>query len=243
MARQSNQDGEILLPRAILFDLDDTLYPLRRFVRSGFIACAAHLQREAGLDPKAVLAALAEASTGPGKGRELQVCAARFELPTAMVEVLVGVIRNHAPVLTLPRASRLVLAELRPGWRLGLVTNGDPERQARKVAALGLSALVEVIVYADGVGDGRGKPQPEPFLEAARRLDVTPDRTVFVGDDPRCDIFGAGRIGMRTVRRSSQRHHPAAGRDHPADATITSLARLPAVVDLLVPAYRRQHVA
>ena len=36
--------------RGVLFDLDDTLYPLRRFVRSGFKAVAVHLERVADKD-------------------------------------------------------------------------------------------------------------------------------------------------------------------------------------------------
>jgi putative hydrolase of the HAD superfamily len=80
-----------------------------------------------------------------------------------------------------------------------VVTNGLREVQARKVAALNLEGLVDAVVYAHDYGSGAGKPDREPFLEALGRLDVPADKTVFVGDDDYCDIFGASRVGMHTV--------------------------------------------
>jgi putative hydrolase of the HAD superfamily len=229
-------------PRAILFDLDDTLYPLRSFVRSGFVACAEFLHRAMGLDPREVLLVLLAASDGPDRGRELQVCAEQFGLTDAIVGTLVDVIRHHDPTLRLPRASREVLAALRGRWRLGVVTNGLPDLQARKAKALGLPRLVDTIVYANALGDGRGKPQPEPFLEAARRLSVSPDRTLFVGDDLRCDMFGAGQVGMRTVQLERQHNGRSPKRIY-VDTTISSLYELLRVAEPLVPTYRSSHVA
>ena len=37
--------------RALVFDLDDTLYPVRRYFQSAFGAIAAHLARRSGLNP------------------------------------------------------------------------------------------------------------------------------------------------------------------------------------------------
>jgi FMN phosphatase YigB (HAD superfamily) len=230
-------------PRAILFDLDDTLYPLRSFVRSGFVACARYLDREMGFNPRETLTVLQTASAGPGRGRELQACTAHFGLPGTMVSILVDVIRQHKPTLRLPEASGDVLRGLRDGWRLGVVTNGLHEIQARKVVALALAPLVDTIVYANSIGDGRGKPEPEPFLEAVRRLGVSVERTVFVGNDLGCDVFGADRVGMRTVHLKST--HPLSGptRVCTPDATIKSLRELRTIGDALVPVCRSANVA
>jgi putative hydrolase of the HAD superfamily len=222
-------------PRAVLFDLDDTLYPLRHFVRSGFVACAAHLEREMGLNPRNVLSILLGASIGPDRGRELQVCVARCGLTSAIVPALVEVIRQHPPQLSLPLASCEALAALRDGWLLGVVTNGPPDVQERKVRALGLPLVVDTIVFAAAVGDGRGKPQPEAFLEAAGRLGVIPERTVFVGNDLLCDVFGASRVGMRTVLVERPRGSRAPERLCNPDVTIASLCELAGLVESLVP--------
>ena len=176
--------------RAVLFDLDDTLYPQRRFVISGFAAVARHLQCVYGLDPRRVFLVL-RAAWRERRGLELQACVAHFALPTALVPALVEVIRGHQPAVRLPRRSTRTLLELRRTLRTGVVTNGSPAIQARKVEALGLRALVDTIVFAGEHGTGRGKPEAAGFSAALARLGVRPDRAVFVGNDEACDIAGA----------------------------------------------------
>lgn len=219
--------------RAVIFDLDDTLYPLERFVLSGFDEVASHLHALFGVDRLEAWTTLLQAFHNGGRGRELQICLARFGLPAAMVPSLVNVIRRHRPALALSPAAQQMLAALAPGWRIGVVTNGVPEIQARKVAALGLTDRVATIVYADALGCGTGKPDPAPFLEASRRLKVGVARTVFVGNDPVCDVFGAWRVGMRTIHVAGPA--PAAGRSAlVADATVCSLTEVPDVAARLV---------
>ena len=229
-------------PKAVIFDLDNTLYPLRCFVHSGFAAVAAHLENSRQIDRADALKVLMSATRGASRGRELQLCVSHFGLPVSLVPELVEVIRGHAPSLRLPRASRLALEALRGGWRIGVVTNGLPEVQARKVDALGLRFLVDCVVYADQFGGGRGKPEREPFVVAAQRLGVAADRTVFVGDDLRCDMFGAWRVGMKTIHltRSRRARVPA----FLADASVTTLAGVPAIAGRLAGDIRwSSHVA
>ncbi len=92
--------------------------------------------------------------------------------------------------------------------------------------ALGLTALVDTVVYAAEHGSGRGKPDPEPFQTALARLGVAPGRAVFVGDDERCDVAGAAGAGMRTLRvyRTRAGLMPVSA----ADAVIRSLVDVPA---------------
>lgn len=220
--------------RAIVFDLDDTLYPLERFVRSGFAAVAAELQRGHGIDAKKAFRVLTSATRGGARGRELQVCAEHFRLPDAIVGDLVDVIRLHRPSIRLPRVSVDAIEQLRGRWRIGVLTNGLPDLQARKVDALGLRFLVDAVVYANALGDGRGKPAPEPFHEVARTLGVMPARTVFVGDDVRCDVFGAACAGMRTIHlKGSHDMSPRVDACY-ADATAATIADVPALAEALV---------
>jgi putative hydrolase of the HAD superfamily len=212
--------------RAIIFDLDDTLYPLRRFVRSGFVAVAAELERGYGIDSRKALSVLTSAMRGETRGRELQVCADRFRLPDAVVGDLVNIIRLHQPAIRLPRASIDAIETLRGRWRVGVLTNGLPDLQARKVESLGLRFLVDAVVYANAVGDGRGKPAQEPFQEISRKLGVPAVRTVFVGNDDRCDVLGAACAGMRTIH--------VGGQSCFADAEAESMADVPALAEQLV---------
>ncbi len=220
--------------RAIVFDLDDTLYPLRRFVRSGFAAVAGELERGYGIESKKVLNVLTSAMRGETRGRELQVCAERFRLPQAIIGDLVNIIRLHRPQIRLPKASIGAIEQLRGRWRIGVLTNGLPDLQARKIESLGLRFLVDAVVYANAVGSGRGKPEREPFREVAGRLGVAPARTVFVGNDERCDVFGAARAGMRTIHLTGNGHTAQGGNACYADATATTLADVPALAEQLV---------
>lgn len=217
----------------MIFDLDDTLYPLEQFVLSGFAAVAAHMAAMFGVNRAAARTTLVQAFHNGGRGRELQICLSQFGLPEAIAPALVGVIRRHRPALSLPPATQQALATLAPGWRLGVVTNGVAAIQAGKIAALGLGDRVDAIVYADADSGGAGKPDPAPFLEAARRLDVGVHRAVFVGNDPVGDVFGAWRVGMRTIHLTAG---PATsgGSALLADHKVRSLSEVPAVAARLV---------
>jgi putative hydrolase of the HAD superfamily len=212
--------------RAIIFDLDDTLYPLRRFVRSGFVAVSAELERGYGIDSRKALKVLTAAMRGETCGRELQVCIDRFRLPEAIVSDLVNIIRLHQPAIRLPRVSIDAIEKLRGRWRIGVLTNGLPDLQARKVESLGLRFLVDAVVYANAVGNGRGKPALEPFQDISRKLGVPAVRTVFVGNDDRTDVLGAACAGMRTIHVGGQSCY--------ADAIAESMADVPSLAEQLV---------
>jgi putative hydrolase of the HAD superfamily len=187
--------------RAVVFDLDDTLYPYRRFVVSGFAAAAVHLHRTCGVDQRVAIQTLIGASHGPNRGREVQACLDALDLPSELAPTLVTIVRSHRPALLLPHPARHLLVTLRgAGWRLGVLTNGPAAIQSRKVDALRLDRYVDEVVYATEHGSGAGKPEPEPFAEIARRLDVPAAHIVFVGDDEICDVAGAARAGMVPIR-------------------------------------------
>lgn len=221
--------GSVTDRRAILFDLDDTLYPYRAFVDSGFRAVARAVESIRGVPASVTIRVLRRARLDGHRGAELQrLCAVCF-LPDAMVHTLHRLLVDHEPALRLPSASRTVLARLRPDWRIGVLTNGDPSVQRRKVRALGLDALVDAVVCANEHGDGIGKPDPQAFAAALDRLGGQPQTTVFVGNDPEADIAGAAAAGLLTihVRRAGA---PAAD----GDVCLSTLRAVPEAAARLV---------
>lgn len=227
--------------RAVVFDLDDTLYPYRRFKTSGFVAVAAHLQIRCGLDSRLGFAALAGASRGATSGHELEACLQQYDLPAAWLPELVEVFRHHVPRLRRPSSVTRVLAALRlAGWQLGVLTNGQPTIQARKIEALGLAPLVDTVVYAASCGTGEGKPDPETFAEVVRRLGVAAGRTVFVGNDERCDVQGARLAGMRAVRCDVWTPQPA---PTAADGVVTRFPDIPVLAHVLLEEASNRHAA
>ena len=226
--------------RAIVFDLDDTLYPLEWFGRSGFLAAARLVEGRFGVSRRTVMRVL-ERARRSHPGREFQALCAQFGLPETIVPDLVAVVRQHRPSLRLPILTSLALHQLRPFWRIGVLTNGMPAVQRRKVEALGLMPLVDTIVYADEHVQG-GKPQRDAFEAVRARLAVASARTVFVGDDPVADIGGASAVGFHTIHLSDTARQWPAGVPEP-DARVWSLESVPRIAERLLARREAQDVA
>ncbi len=230
-------------PRAVIFDLDDTLYPLEWFVQSGFAAAAQWLERDRGIPEDQSLDVLRRARRTGERGREFQQLCATFQLPVSYIPMLVRLVREHEPLIHLPEESTATLGRMHQTWRVGVLTNGIPDVQRRKVRALKLVFNVDSIVFAADCGTGLGKPDPAAFLTVLERLGVESDRAVFVGDDPLADIHGAGLLGIRTIFVS-----PASLTDWPEgvmppDVRVRSLLEVPDAAEWLVPPEELARVA
>lgn len=220
--------------RAIIFDLDDTLYRERRFVLSGFAAVARALEKQLGVPRDESFRLLARAMREGHRATALQRLCRTYRLREDIVPRLVDVIRAHRPRLRLPRETRAVLEALRADWRIAILTNGVPAVQARKVRALGLAPLVEHVVFACEYS-AEGKPDRTVFMEALHRLGTPEAETVFVGDDPWCDIAGARRVGLPTIRihRAGRDGAPVSPQNE-ADVVVRRLAEVPAAAARLL---------
>jgi putative hydrolase of the HAD superfamily len=224
----------VRVTRAVIFDLDDTLYPERRFVLSGFAAVAAEAERLYGI-PRGEAFGVLRRSLGRGRrGQALQDLAGRFLLPADSVRWLRSFFRGHDPRLRLPMVSAKVVLELRRDWKVGILTNGTPDVQARKVAALGLAGRVDHVVYA--MHTGPGKPDAAAFDTVLGRLEASASESVFVGDDPVCDIEGARRMGLKTVRVRGNGIHRDVVVDpaNEADWVVDSIAAVPSITATLL---------
>ena len=216
--------------RAVVFDLDDTLYPVRSFVLSGFAAVAREVAGSLGVSPSRVLHTLRFAR----RGCEFQQLCERLKLPMSDAARYVETVRRHTPHIRLPPETARVLAALRHGWRLGVLTNGVPAIQRRKVEALGLAGLVDTIVFAAECGDRTGKPDPAAFVAVLDQLGTSPERSVFVGDDPEADIAGARRAGMRTIHLAPRRRRSSGEPEIRSDARVSTLRSVPQIVERMV---------
>jgi putative hydrolase of the HAD superfamily len=187
--------------QAIVFDLDDTLYPERQYVLSGMQAVALWARRELGLASEHTFAELRRLFEQGVRGDTFDRWLTGHGLkPADWVATMVDVYRSHKPQIALAAEVRELLVRLRRDYRLGLVTDGYLNVQRRKVAALGLERYFDAIIYSDAWGREAWKPCPRPFEEALRQLSVAGPDTVYVGDNPTKDFHGARTVGMGTVR-------------------------------------------
>lgn len=82
------------------------------------------------------------------------------------------------------------------GLDVAIATSGRRDATAQKLAAVGLSDRFEIIVTGDDIENG--KPAPDIFLEAARRLGVPPAECVVL-EDSNAGARAAHAAGMRVI--------------------------------------------
>jgi putative hydrolase of the HAD superfamily len=195
------------MTRALLLDLDDTLYDERSYVLSGFRAVADEIH---GLyphaDPGEVFDHLVETLDAQGRGKLFDGALLRFRIAATpeLVERLVAAYRHHTPDIAFWPGVADTLAELRRSWKLAVVTDGLHAMQARKAQALGLADLVDTVVFC--WEHEAPKPDPQGFRLALKRLDVGADAAVVVGDNPIHDMAAARALGAKAIRIRTGRY-------------------------------------
>jgi putative hydrolase of the HAD superfamily len=87
---------------------------------------------------------------------------------------------------------------LRSAYRFGLISNFTDTLFLRSsLHRLGLEDYFEFVLVSEEVG--WRKPHPLIFNRFLDLMGVEASETLFVGDDLRCDIFGAKNVGMKTA--------------------------------------------
>jgi putative hydrolase of the HAD superfamily len=221
---------------AILFDLDDTLYPEREYVRSGMGAVADWAHAQFGCDRDQTASELWQLFEAYGSGTVFDRWLLQRGLNVAdCVPKMVEVYGGHEPTIVLYTGVRELLARLRDKYRLAIVTDGLLGTQTRKVAALGIERCFDAIVYSDVLGREYWKPSVRPYEMALQQLAVCACDAMYVADNPAKDFRGARELGMRTVRvryEMGLRCRDEAPDDrHAPDTEITDLRMLEEVID------------
>jgi putative hydrolase of the HAD superfamily len=185
--------------KAIVFDLDDTLYPQIEFKRSGFNAVSDWLARKFDLDRQAVLSVLETIldQYGPSYPFMFDRLVERMALHKSALPHLVEVFIRHDPSLECFPGVIAMLERLRKTYRLGILTDGRNCVQRRKIIALNLEKLVDEILCSDEIG--LEKPAEELFAWFEYKFGIACDQMMYIGDDCRKDFYGANLRRWTTV--------------------------------------------
>ena len=180
-------------------DLDDTLYPERAFVFSGYRAVGEHVRSKWHVDILPRLTerflrgergdlftpSLKEANCYSGEGQVLE---------------LVRIYREHIPALQpfddVPAALDLLYAKV----PLCIISDGWAAVQRRKLAALALERYFDAVVITDEKGREYWKPHRWGYEQAAHRLGCAAEQLVYIGDNPLKDFRTPRLLGMTTIR-------------------------------------------
>lgn len=110
------------------------------------------------------------------------------------------------------------------GIRLGIITNGVERVQNAAIDAIGVRAFMEVILISET--EGVRKPDSAIFRRATERLGLRPEQCWFVGDHPEVDVEGAEHAGLKGVWKRTPYWSPTR-----EVVTIDSLGELQGMVE------------
>jgi putative hydrolase of the HAD superfamily len=214
--------------RVAVFDVDDTLYLERDYVRSGFFAVAAWAEESLGLS------GLFDVAWGLFlTGTRNTTLTDAFTLlgrPTSGAEAAtaVAVYREHEPDIRMCPDAADLLDRIGATTQIAIITDGPATSQRAKINALGLASRAELIVVTAEHGADWGKPSTHAFRHVQQQLAAAPDACIYVADNPSKDFAGPKALGWNTVRivREEGLHSSAPSRPGEIDLTVTSLWEL-----------------
>ncbi|MDA0204082.1 MAG: HAD family hydrolase [Acidobacteria bacterium] len=217
----------MLQATCFVLDLDDTLYPERDYVRSGFAIVDSLAAERIGL--QSFGDACWERFLNGERGRifdtVLQSRCGRVD--TELVGDMVRAYRLHRPVIDLhPDARRLLDRARNLKLPLALVTDGPRESQRAKIDALALEHRFASIVVTAELGVGKSKPHPAAF-ELVQTVFGSDQRFVYIADNPHKDFLAPNQLGWTSIsiQRTSGIYSQATAPTpaHAPQHTVTSL--------------------
>jgi putative hydrolase of the HAD superfamily len=191
------------MPKAVLFDLDDTLTDRRasldRYVAQLILDFSDELEPAEVADVVAVINEVDERGYAP---RERVFSTLQSRLEWRSVPELSRFAEHWQqwfPRSTILRQGALeVLKWLRgQGITLGVITNGRVDLQQPKIDQVGIAPFLSVIVISEQVGCH--KPDARVFQRALDQLACASSDVWFVGDHPRNDVLGAAAVGVKPI--------------------------------------------
>ena len=204
------------LPRALLFDLDDTIVRESAGDENLWAEICDAFAARTGVTADELHAAVLAArdwfwddAARERKGRLAMPWARRAVVEQAFRSLgLRNLALAHAlgDAFTQTRSARMhffpgafeTLHTLRArGHRLALLTNGGAVFQREKILRFALAPLFDAIFVEGELGFG--KPDPRVFARALRALGAEPHEALMTGNDLRSDIAGAKGAGIRAV--------------------------------------------
>ena len=175
--------------KALVFDLDDTLYGEKEYVRSGFKAVSEYLEGEyedklwTYFESKqpAIDLLLSELGRENEKDKVLEVY------------------RNHKPTIHLyPGVKELLLYLKEQKIKVGIITDGRPEGQKNKLDSLGI--CVDDVIITDSLGGIQfRKPCDIAFRIMQTKWRLFSSEIVYIGDNPMKDFQAPQQLGMKAI--------------------------------------------
>lgn len=178
--------------KGVIFDLDDTLYSEKEYVRSGYTQIEEYLGISGAADrlwqlflegKQAIDEYLSEIQRTEEKDNCLKVY------------------REQLPDIHLYDGVQELISNLKQsGIKVGIITDGRVEGQQNKIQKLGLSEMVEDIIITDSLGGIQfRKPNDISFRIMQNRWCIPFEQIMYVGDNVNKDFQAPKQLGMKWV--------------------------------------------
>jgi putative hydrolase of the HAD superfamily len=184
----------------VFFDLDDTLYRVEQYYLGAFLEIAEYLSKKGKYSKEEIYEKLEKKwdEKNPMYPHFFDDLFEELNLEKD-VKKCVEIFSNYSGKLVPYEETFEALNELKKkGIKLGMITDGNAERQKRKIDLLGIKDFFEVFVFTQELGEP--KPSEIPFKIALEKTNAKGEKCIYVGDNPLIDFIGAKKTGMKTVR-------------------------------------------
>lgn len=161
------------------------------------------------------------------KEQGMRPASARFRLTTILAQLYRGISRKR--LYPYPGAKE-TLDTLRGTYHLALVSDAQPCFARPEIRAVGLEGYFDPVVISAEYGFR--KPDPRLFQAALEWLGLSTREVIFVGNDMHRDIFGASRLGIKTIFLASNQGTQSYPDTNPS-YVITRFEQLPEAVAAL----------
>lgn len=178
--------------KGVIFDLDDTLYSEKQYVKSGYKKIAEYVGHQEAeeklwnyfLEGKPAVDAYLKEIGAENKKAEC-----------------LDIYRSQMPEINLYDGVAELFQSLKENdIKVGIITDGRPEGQRNKIKALGLEELVDDIIITDELGGVQfRKPNDISFRIMQCRWRVPFEQMVYIGDNLAKDFQAPRQLGMRGI--------------------------------------------
>lgn len=185
----------------VVFDMDDTLYLERDYVKSGFQAVAQFVREV--VEPEPVFEFLWSLFNRGVRGDTFNRMTERFPILGEKWDINDFVIayRTHSPTISLMSGMGSLIGRLQSeGIKIGVLSDGPHASQQAKTIALGMYQLADFVMLTDSLGRECWKPSPAGFERLEAEFDLQGADLVYVGDNVDKDFVAPNSLGWETIR-------------------------------------------
>ncbi len=197
------------LPKAVIFDTDNTLYPYSPAHKEATRAVEEKVEKQLGIDKAMFRSAFMKArqeiknrlgnvASSHSRLLYMQKTIEKLELGTRILTTLDLEQTYWRTFLSNCRLFPEVLDFIQLLKSKGIVTANitdlTAQIQFRKLVYFGLDEFFDYVVTSEEAG--ADKPDKRPFEVVLEKLQIEPENIWMIGDNPKSDMVGAGEMGM-----------------------------------------------